>query len=190
MDWLVQLDRNIFLFINSLHSPYLNQIMVFLSGQMIWVPIIVMFIFTGYKQFDKKKWGVFLIFLILIIVASDVSSSYLLKNIVQRLRPCRLDDIKVLINQFGQKCGGKYGFVSSHAANSIALVIFSLGTLINKKWFYLFWLMPILVGYSRIYLGVHYPGDILGGFIIGSFWSLFFLKVFKEFYGANRDISH
>lgn len=189
MNWLLEIDRNLFLLINSLNFPFLNKLMIFLSGQLIWVPVILFFIFISYKEFDKKKWITFLVFLTLIIIASDVSSSYLLKNIVQRMRPCRIDELKILLNQFGQKCGGKYGFVSSHAANSIGLIIFSLGSLFKRKWYSLFWLMPALVGYSRIYLGVHYPGDILGGFFIGTFWSLLFLKIFRVYYGANREIT-
>lgn len=120
------------------------------------------------------------LFLILAIIASDVTSSYLLKNIVNRLRPCREIDLKPLIYSFGQKCGGKFGFVSSHAANSIALVFFSIRSLnFEKKWIYGLWIIPVLVGYSRIYLGVHYPGDIAGGMLVGLFWGYVFSKMYK-----------
>ncbi len=120
------------------------------------------------------------LFLLLAIIASDVTSSYLLKNIVNRLRPCREIDLKPLIYSFGQKCGGKFGFVSSHAANSIALVFFSIRSLhFEKKWIYGLWIIPVLVGYSRIYLGVHYPGDIVGGMLVGLLWAYVFSKMYK-----------
>jgi len=190
MDLLLILDKKIFLSLNSFNFIFLNSFMAFLSGQFIWVPVVLFFILSGYKQLAKKEWFIFLLFIALIIIASDVTSSYLLKNIFKRFRPCKVDEFKLVINQFGQKCGGKYGFVSSHAANSISLVIFSMGILKHKKWFMVFWLMPLLVGYSRIYLGVHYPTDILGGFVVGSFWAYIFMKIFHHNYGANREIIH
>ena len=164
-------DQKLFLFINSLHAEWLNPIMQIISGQGIWLPIIFFFIWMAKKQFNQKTFGLFVLLLFLSIFASDVSSSYIIKNLVQRLRPCHLEELKELINQFGQKCGGKFGFVSSHAANSFCILVFSFITLnlkINRyQWL---WILPFLVSLSRIYLGVHYPGDILGGFIIGGFW--------------------
>lgn len=147
--------------------------MVFVSSQIVWVPFIALIIFLAFQQLEKKSFYLFLGFILLALMASDVTSSYLLKNIFQRLRPCRIAEIKSLINNFGQKCGGKFGFVSSHAANSICLLVFSFAVLkfkTNKR--QLLWLLPVVVGFSRIYLGVHYPGDIVGGFIVGSFWGI------------------
>lgn len=175
------LDRSLFLILNSLHSPLLNSLMQFLSGQLIWIPLIGYFFWYTYKNHGKKVTIFFGLFLLLALVASDVTSSYLIKNIVSRLRPCREIDLKPLIYSFGQKCGGKFGFVSSHAANSAALIFFSIRTLsFEKKWLYLLWIIPLLVGYSRIYLGVHYPGDILGGTIVGLFWGYIFSTMFKK----------
>jgi undecaprenyl-diphosphatase len=190
MDYLLALDQNLFLSINSFNFIFLNNFMTFLSGQLIWLPVVSFFILMGYKQLAKKEWFIFLLFIALVITASDVTSSYLLKNIFKRFRPCKVDEFKLVINQFGQKCGGKYGFVSSHAANSMSLVIFSMSILKHKKWFIIFWLMPLLVGYSRIYLGVHYPADILGGFVVGSFWAYIFVRIFQLNYGASRDTVH
>jgi len=97
------------------------------------------------------------------------------------MRPCRLVELKPLINNFGQKCGGKYGFVSSHAANTMALITLSVfGLKLASPLKSLLWLMPLLVGYSRIYLGVHYPGDILGGYAVGLTYGLFLSYVFRN----------
>lgn len=175
------LDRTLFLSLNSLHSSVLDSFMLFLSGQMIWIPLIGYFFWYSFKLSGKKTTLFFILFLLLALVASDVTSSYLIKNIFTRLRPCRNLDMQPLIYSFGQKCGGKFGFVSSHAANSVALIYFSIRSLkFERKWIYLLWFIPATVGFSRIYLGVHYPGDILGGTLVGILWAFVFSKMFRS----------
>lgn len=187
IEWLNSLDRSFFLILNSFHSTWLDPIMVFFSGQAIWAPFIGYFFWHSYKKNGKSATLIFGLFLVLALVASDVTSSYLIKNLVNRLRPCREIDLKPLIYSFGQKCGGKYGFVSSHAANSIALVLFSIRALqIERKIACLLWSIPVIFAYSRIYLGVHYPGDILGGAIIGTFWGYCFSVFYRSAQGATR----
>lgn len=179
-------DRTFFLFINSFHAEFLNSFMVFLSGQILWIPFIGFFFWYSFKFHGKKQAFLFGLFLLLAMVASDVTSSYILKNIIERLRPCRVAELKPLIYSFGQKCGGKYGFVSSHAANSFCLVLFAVRSLEFKKFFHFLWLIPLLVSYSRIYLGVHYPGDIIGGMIVGLSWGFVFSSMFRSIQGARR----
>lgn len=87
-----------------------------------------------------------------------------------RLRPCHNPEIADLVHTVNDSCGGKYGFVSSHAANTFALATF-IGLVLKNhlKWMFLFMLIwATVVSYSRIYLGVHYPGDVLGGALLGS----------------------
>lgn len=187
IEGLQSFDRSFFLLLNSFHATWLNPVMTLFSGQGIWLPFIGFFFWHAYRKNGKSYTLYFGLFLLLAIIASDVTSSYLLKNIVNRLRPCRDASLMPLIYSFGQKCGGKYGFVSSHAANSIALVLFSMKSLkFEKKWAILFWVIPFMVGYSRIYLGVHYPGDIIGGALVGSFWGWTFSTFLKSSQGATR----
>lgn len=178
---LNNIDQKLFLILNSWHADWLNSFMVMISGQAIWTPFILIILFLAFKQFNRPNFYLFLLFLLLAIIASDVTSSYLLKNIVQRMRPCRLAELKPLLNHFGQKCGGKFGFVSSHAANSLCILIFSFSVLqIKNKTLHLLWLLPLIVSFSRIYLGVHYPGDILGGLLVGTVWGLVLAWFFKK----------
>jgi undecaprenyl-diphosphatase len=181
MDELQALDQKILLFINAWNHPVLDSLMQFFSGQIIWLPFLFIFFGLAYKTFSKNQFYLFFLFLVLALVASDVTSSYILKNIFTRLRPCRVSEIKELMYYFGQRCGGKYGFVSSHAANSICLVLFSFLTMPTQlKKFKWIWFLPFIVSYSRIYLGAHYPGDILGGLVVGTIWAYLLAKIFNS----------
>lgn len=181
MEAIASLDQAFFLFLNSLHADWLNPIMVFLSGQIIWLPMMFIIFWIAKNTLDKTSLLVFFLFLALVIVASDVSSSYITKNLVQRMRPCRMAELKPLIYHFGQKCGGRFGFVSSHAANSISILLFSFLALKPKSTlFHIIWMLPAMVSYSRIYLGVHFPGDILGGLLIGCIWAWGLAMVFNH----------
>lgn len=187
MNSLQDLDRSVFLALNSLHMKPLDPLMVFFSGQIIWVPLILWVIWHAFKHLGKREAALFVMFLIITLIVSDSSSSYVMKNIFTRLRPCRLEELRPLIYQFGQKCGGRFGFISSHASNSLALVSFTLLTLSGlSRLKYAFVFLAIVVGFSRIYLGVHYPGDVLVGFINGGFWGIVFAKMY---HGASRERS-
>jgi undecaprenyl-diphosphatase len=170
---LEQLDRHLFLLINSSNSPFFDQVMYALSGKLIWVPLYLsILIYLGITY--KRKFLIILIFIILAATLAD-QSSVLVKNIVHRLRPCHDQALKGLVHLVNGECGGLYGFVSSHATNSFDVALLSL-LFIKKRWYtisIIIWALAI--GYSRIYLGVHYPGDVLCGSLQGAFigWSLY-----------------
>jgi len=117
----------------------------------------------------------------LLILIADQSSVQLFKNVFKRLRPCHNPLISDLVHTLHGKCGGQFGFVSSHATNCFSLAVFT-GLLLRSRYKYMLYLMlfwAALVSYSRVYVGVHYPGDILGGAILGSIVAIFVYWLMK-----------
>jgi len=175
-----RIDQQLLLFINSLNSPFFDQVMHAISGKLIWVPLyLAILIFLGIKY--KRKFFIILIFIILAATLADQSSVFV-KNLFLRLRPCHEPSLKGLVHLVNGECGGMYGFVSSHATNSFNVALLSL-LFVKKRWYsisIIAW--ALVVGYSRIYLGVHYPGDVLCGSFLGAFigWSMFRLYILTD----------
>ncbi len=168
VEWLSQIDTQLFLFLNGLHHPLLDSVMVVFSGKLSWIPVYVFFLYLIIKYYRWQSIMV-LLFVALLISVSDQVSVKAFKLVFERPRPCHVEELKPLIHLVNDRCGGAFGFVSSHAANSFALAGFLW--LLLRSHFRLIgpvvFTYAILVSYSRIYLGVHYPGDILAGGIIG-----------------------
>lgn len=176
------LDQRFFLLLNSFNATWLNEFMSFISGYVVWIPLMFFIFILSFKKIGMKHTFLFAFFCILVIIACDATSSSIIKNSVSRLRPCRDPHLTDLIYSFGQKCGGKYGFVSSHAANAFGLILFAIRSLSFKTRDALLLLtIPVLISFSRIYLGVHYPGDIAGGILVALLWSWVFAEMFKSY---------
>ncbi len=174
IDFLEKIDKNLLLLINGAHSNIFDVLMWWLSLSIIWIPLYAFLLYKLFTKYKKQFWKIILI-IILSITFADGISSKIIKPLVGRYRPSHNLEIKDQIHFHQYKdgtyyAGGTYGFVSSHAANSFGIatiIILLLGR--YSKQYYWFILWAIAISYSRIYLGVHYPSDIIGGILIGVF---------------------
>lgn len=194
MEWLEHIDRAILFFVNGHHSPFFDQLMWIVSGKLTWIPLYVLIAYFMYKKYRWKGVLVFALGVIVCIALADMISFRVIKNTVCRYRPSHNLEIQNQLHYFLQSNGelykgGLYGFVSSHASNFFALCILTI-TVLKKddKWLqYILFFVTLLVVYSRVYLGVHYPSDILGGAILGSVIGCFIGKLaFRLLAKKNR----
>ena len=183
---LEHLDQQALLFLNSLNSPFFDQVMYTISGKVIWIPLyLAILIYLGVKY--KRKFLIIILFIILAATLAD-QISVLIKNLVLRLRPCHEPSLEGLVHLVKGECGGMYSFVSSHATNSFNVALVSL-LFIKKRWFTIsIILWASVVGYSRIYLGVHYPGDVICGSLLGALigWGIYSLYILTD----NKILQH
>ena len=169
LDTLIDLDSQLLLFFNSFHTPFLDRFMMLFTGRFIWAPMYALILLLFFKKYNPLRAGVFAVMLVAAIALTDQTCATVLRPIFERLRPSNLNNpLSEFVTVVDGYRGGRYGFPSCHAATSFALAIF-LSLVVRRRGFSLVifgWAM--LNSYSRMYLGVHYPGDILVGATIGS----------------------
>jgi len=179
IDFLEKTDHALFLLLNGWHSPFWDQVMWQVSGIWIWIPLYL-FILAWLVKIYKRRFWVLLLFVILLIVLSDQASVHLFKDVFRRLRPCHNEALAPLVHLIHGHCGGLYSFVSSHAANIFAVATFSSLLIRKRLYTILIFMWALLIGYSRVYLGVHFPGDVLGGAVLGILTGWFVVYLFRK----------
>ena len=185
LEWLLNLDYHLFILINSNWSnSFFDFVCPLLRNKYIWLPFYV-FLFSFFIINFKRKGWLIIVFLIVTVTCADQISSHVIKPAVKRIRPCNQeilgDKVRMLVN-----CSNSYSFPSSHASNHFAAALFLIALFAGKRK----WLMILLVlwafaiSYSQVYVGLHFPFDILGGAVIGSIigWAggRFFLKYSEQ----------
>ena len=184
METLIELDKAFFLFLNGIHSPFWDPIMYAISGKFFWLPLYGLIIFLLIKDKKKESWLIIGCILILFALTESITSQ-LFKPMVARFRPSHDPEIGHLVHIVNEYKGGLYGFFSAHAANTFGLSSFLFFVYFQKhKWMIGLLIWAFCVSYTRIYLGVHYPLDILTGMflgtLLGKIMSILYLKIEKK----------
>lgn len=185
LDWLLELDRNVFVYLNSLGSETFDGFWSFITKQLHWIPF---FLFLLYITLKKLGWRhtVLLLIMIAVLVALTDQTTNIYKKGLQRLRPGNEPEIAGLIRAVQHR--SSFSFISGHASNSMAVAFFLFMVLRPYyKYMGFIFLWPLIFAYSRIYLGLHYPGDILAGYIWGILMASLILMLYK--YLKGRFIS-
>jgi len=176
---LIELDQKLFLLLNKLALPALDPVMLAISSHWFWFPVYI-FLASWFIWKYRVKGLIPLGLLFLTLLLTDQASVHLFKEAFERLRPCHEPGVMEKTRLVAATCGGQFGFVSSHAANSFGLAAVS-NSLIRKRWYtWAIFIWAIIVSYSRIYLGVHYPGDIIGGMILGSILAVIIVFIYNR----------
>ncbi|MBK0370357.1 phosphatase PAP2 family protein [Flavobacterium agrisoli] len=178
LEKILQSDVKLLVFLNGLGSETFDGLWLIITKQAYWTPFFLFLFYLIYKKIGSKQTLFVLLFIAVLITCTDQVTN-LVKNNVQRLRPCNNEDIKAIIRIVQQR--NSFSFFSGHAANSMAAAtfIFCLLKPYYKYMSFLF-LWPLIFAYSRIYLGLHYPIDILSGFVVGIVLGFTFFKLYKK----------
>jgi undecaprenyl-diphosphatase len=173
------IDTHLFIYLNSLGAPAYDDLWLMMTKQAYWTPFFLLLAYLLYKKIGLKNLGIVLIFISLILLCCNESVE-LCKVIFKRLRPCNNPEIKDVIRIVHQS--NTFSFFSGHAANSMATMTL-LFLILKKQYYYIFliFLYPLIFAYSRIYLGVHYPTDILTGYVFGWLYGIVFYKGYQYY---------
>lgn len=167
IDRLIEFDKELLRFLNGYHTPWLDPVMLFLTETLAWLPLYVFLLYLVIKEYKKESWIILLGIALTILLADQITAS-IMKPYFARLRPSREPTLEGLIHLVQGYTGGQFGFASSHAANTFGTATFFYLVFGNtKRWMIWLFVWAAFMTYTRIYLGVHYPGDVIIGGAVG-----------------------
>lgn len=188
LEQLLQYDEELFLYLNSLGNTSWDGLWLVITNKLTFVPLYAILLFLVYKRLGLKALLIIVVIVALMITFTDQITNLFKYVIAKRPRPCREEDMQGIMRFIAPRCG-RYGFFSGHAANSMAAAVFA-GLLLKpyyKKLIFILLLWSAIVAYSRIYVGVHYPLDIVCGMAFGALSGFGFYKL--QIYARKRFIS-
>lgn len=180
---IIALDKQLLVYLNGLGSPTYDSLWLIITKQVYWTPFFLFLAYLIYKKMGLKNLGIIILFIALILLCCNTSVEFF-KSTFQRLRPCNDPQIKDIIRIVHQS--DSFSFFSGHASNSMATMMF-LFLILKKhyKYIFLIFLYPLIFAYSRIYLGVHFPTDILTGYAFGATFGIIFYMIYKRYFIKN-----
>lgn len=187
LSMLKAMDTMVFLTVNSHHNAYFDSVMWLVSGKLIWVPMYVSLFFVLLKNYSYKVVFAILLAIGVVILFTDSFTAQVIRPWVCRLRPSNLDNpMSSMVHIVDGYRGGAYGFPSNHASNTWGLAFFITFLFRRYKLTFFFFLWALLVCYSRMYLGVHYFGDLLIGGLLALAGASTVFYVFRKVCGDTR----
>ncbi len=179
-------DRYLLVAINSSHGEFLDMIMWQLSQIYIVLPFGLLLVYFFYKRYAVKNTAALLLCVAISIACTDLSSN-VVKHMVKRYRPTHNIEIKDKLHIVKDYRGGRYGFFSAHAANTVGVTtfLFLAASWVRRRLRFLFFAVPLVIIYSRMYLGAHYPSDVLIGTIDGIVFGYMSFIIFRRYFFSS-----
>jgi undecaprenyl-diphosphatase len=183
IEQLEKWDRELFIRLNGMHADWLDQPMFYMSDELTWIPLYLFFLYALARFYGWRVALTTLLAVAVVVTIADRSSVELFKEVFKRYRPSRNLELYDQVHVVNGYRGGKFGFVSSHAANffGIATLLYLMFRRRVEGWALLLFLWAGLIAYTRIYLGVHYPADIVCGAALGVFTGILVFYPFNRF---------
>lgn len=184
IDPVKNIDYYVFTLINSVYTnAFFDAVLPFMRDSLVWVPLYLFFMLFLFLNYGNKAWW-YIVFLLIGVLLTDQIASHIFKPLVQRPRPCSDEHLKIPVRLLLKHCAGGFSFMSSHASNHFGLATFVAFTMkpVLQKWSALLFIWAFTISYAQVYVGVHYPVDVLCGGILGYAIGRMLSSVYKNYF--------